>query len=56
MNNESNIRRGQHYVFTSHVHLILATKDRRRVFGAQAIAVLRGLFADVCSDPHATLV
>jgi putative transposase len=36
--------------------LIFATKDRRRVFDAQAFDVLRGLFADVCSDSHATLV
>ncbi|HWM67058.1 MAG TPA: IS200/IS605 family transposase [Steroidobacteraceae bacterium] len=56
MNNESNIRRDQHCVFTLHVHLIFATKDRRRVFDAQALDVLRGLFTDVCSDAHATLV
>ena len=43
-------------VFSLHVHLIFATKDRRRVFDAQAIDVLRGLFADVCSDAHVTLV
>jgi len=56
MDNESNICRGQHCVFTLHVHLIFATKYRRRVFDAQAIDVLRGLFADVCSDAHVTLV
>jgi hypothetical protein len=26
------------------------------VFDAEAIDVLRGIFADVCSDAHATLV
>jgi REP element-mobilizing transposase RayT len=56
MNNESNIRRDQHCVFTLHVYLILVAKDRRRVFDTQAIDVLRGLFAEVCSDAHATLV
>jgi len=56
MDNESNSRRGQHCVFKLLVHLIFATKDRRRVFDAQAIDALRGIFADVCSDAHATLV
>jgi putative transposase len=56
MNNESNIRRGQHCVVTLHVHLIFPTRDRRRVFDAQAIDVLRGIFTDVCSDAHATLM
>ena len=56
MSNESNIRHGRHCVFKLLVHLIFATKDRRRVFDAQAIDVLRGIFADVCSDAHATRV
>jgi putative transposase len=56
MNNESNIRCDQHRVCTLHVHLIFATKYRRRVFDAQAIDVLRGIFANVCPDAHATLV
>jgi putative transposase len=38
------------------VHLIFATKDRRCVFDAQAIDLLGSIFADVCSDAHATLV
>ena len=56
MDNKSNIRRGQHCVFKLLAHLIFATRDRRRVFDAQAIYVLRGIFADVCSDAHATPV
>jgi putative transposase len=56
MDNESNIRRDRHCVFELHVHLIFATKDRRCVFDAQAIHLLRGIFADVCSVAHATLV
>ena len=34
----------------------LRSKDRRCVFDAQAIDVLPGIFADVCSDAHAMLV
>ena len=56
MSNESNIRRGRHCVFKLHVHLVFVAKYRRRVFDAQAIDLLRGIFADVCSDAHATLV
>ena len=42
--------------FQLHVHLVFVAKYRRRVFDAQAIDVLRGIFADVCSDAHATRV
>ena len=56
MSNESNIRHGRHCVFKLHVHLVFVAKYRRRVFDAQAIDLLRGIFADVCSDAHATLV
>jgi putative transposase len=56
MRNESHIRRGRHCVFKLHVHLVFVAKYRRRVFDAQAIDVLRGIFADVCSDVNATLV
>src|SRR5271163_3989692 len=52
----SDIRRGRHCVFKLHVHLVFVAKYRRRVFDAQAIDVLRDIFADVCSDVHATLV
>jgi putative transposase len=56
MSNESDIRRGRHCVFNLHVHLVFVAKYRRRVFDARAIDVLRSVFAEVCSDAHATLV
>jgi putative transposase len=56
MSNESNIRHGRHCVFKLHVHWVFVAKYRRRVFDAQAIHLLRGIFADVCSGAHATLV
>ena len=56
MSHESVIRRGRHCVFKLHVHLVFVAKYRRRVFDARAIDVLRGVFADVCSDAQATLV
>ena len=56
MSNESNIRHGRHCVFKLHVHGVFVAKYRRCVFGAEAIDVLRGIFADVCSDAHATWV
>jgi putative transposase len=56
MSNESNIRHSKHYIFKLHVHWVFVAKYRRRVFDARAIDVLRGIFADVCSDANATLV
>jgi putative transposase len=56
MSNESNIPQGRHCVFRLHVHWVFVAKYRRCVFDAEAIDVLRGIFADVCSDAHATLV
>jgi len=56
MSNESGIRHGRHCVFKLHVHLVFVAKYRRRVFDARAIDVLRGIFAEVCSDARATLV
>jgi putative transposase len=56
MNNESNIRHDKHCIFKLHVQRVFVAKYRRRVFDAQAIDLLRGIFADVCSDAHATLV
>jgi putative transposase len=56
MNNESNIRCDKHYIFKLHVQLVFVAKYRRRVFDARAIDVLRGIFADVCSDVHAKRV
>ena len=56
MRHESHIRQGRHCIFKLHVHLVFVAKYRRRVFDARAIDVLRVIFADVCSDAHATLV
>jgi putative transposase len=56
MSHESDIRHGRHCVFKLHVHWVFVAKYRRRVFDAQAIDVLRAIFADVCSNTHATLV
>jgi putative transposase len=39
-----------------HLHRNFVAKYRRCVFDAQAIHLLRGVFADVCSDAHSTLV
>jgi putative transposase len=50
MSNESHIRRGRHCVCNLRVQLVFVAKYRRRVFDALAIDVLRGIFADVCSD------
>jgi putative transposase len=38
------------------VHWVFVAKYRRRVFDAEAIDLLRGIFTDVCSDAHATRV
>jgi putative transposase len=56
MSNESNIRYGRHCIFKLHVHWFFVAKYRRRVSTAEAIDVLRGIFADVCSDAHAMRV
>ena len=56
MSNESNIRHGRHCIFKLHVHWVFVAKYRRRVFDAQAIDLLRGIFDNVCSDAHATRV
>jgi REP element-mobilizing transposase RayT len=42
--------------FELYVPLVFIAKYRRRVFDARAIDVLRGIFADVCSDAQAALV
>ena len=56
MSNESNIWHGRHCIFRLRVCWDFVAKYRRRVFDAQAIDLLRGVFADACSDTHATLV
>jgi len=39
-----------------HVHLVLVTKYRRKVFDADAIDRLRGMFEKICEDFEAQLV
>jgi putative transposase len=56
MKHESDIRRGRHCVFNLHVHLVFVAKYRRRVFDAQAIESLRGIFTNVCTDFDARLI
>jgi putative transposase len=56
MSNESDIRHGRHRVFKLHVHFIFVAKYRRRVFDAQAIGALRGIFADVSGGRAGYLV
>jgi putative transposase len=55
MSNESDIRHGRHWVFKL-AHSVFVVKYRSCVFDAQAIHLLRGIFADVSSDAHVTLV
>lgn len=56
MENTTDIRTGRHCVFNMHVHLVFVTKYRRRVFTAEALAVLRESFTRVCADFEAELV
>ena len=56
MSDERNIRSAIHCIYKFYVHWVFVAKYRRRVFDARAIDVLRGIFADVCSDAQATRV
>lgn len=56
MSDDNDIRHGRHCVFQMHVHLVFVAKYRRRVFDAEAIATLRGIFAKVCTDFEAVLI
>jgi putative transposase len=56
MSNGSNIRHSKHYILKLHMHRVFVAKYRRRVFDAQAINLLLGIFDNVCSDAHATRV
>lgn len=55
MPTSSDFRRGRSCVFELHVHLVFVAKYRRGVFDAEAIEMLRGIFAKVCSDFGADL-
>src|SRR4030081_1922499 len=50
----SEILHGRHCTFELHVHLVFATKYRRKVF--DAINHLRVIFESVCRDFESTLV
>lgn len=56
MENTTDIRTGRHCVFNMHVHLVFVTKYHRRVFTAEALAVLRESFTRVCADFEAELI
>ena len=56
MRNSNDIRRGRHWVFKMHVHLVLVTKYRREGFTKEILEELRNLFAGVCKDFEAQLV
>ena len=53
---ESEILHGRHCTFQLHVHLVFATKYRRKVFDGDAINHLRVIFESVCRDFESTLV
>ena len=55
MKNINDIRSGRHCVFVMHVHLVVVTKYRRRVFDKAAIDRLKELFTKICGDFEAEL-
>ena len=52
----SDIRHDRHCVFQLHVHLVLVTKYRSRIFNGDAINRLRAIFTNVCNDFESPLV
>ena len=56
MHKSSNFRRGRTCVFQIHVHLVLVTKYRRRVFTKPVLQELKKIFASVCKDFKAELI
>ena len=56
MTDDNDYRRGRHCVFALHAHLVFVTKYRRKVFTANVLNDMRGLFAAVCGDFGAALV
>ena len=56
MTDTTAIRHGRHCTFALHVHLVFVAKYRRRVFDAEAISLLRAIFARVCQDFEGSLV
>lgn len=56
MPENNDYRRGRHVVSAIHVHLVFVTKYRRKVFEAEHIDFLEGVFRSVCEDLGAMLV
>ncbi|MCK0766554.1 IS200/IS605 family transposase [Chromohalobacter beijerinckii] len=56
MDNQQPYRTGRHCVFMLHAHLVFVTKYRGRLFGAEHLESLEGLFRRVCTDFEAELV
>src|SRR5688572_19342647 len=54
--NNINVRHGRHCVFNLHIHLVFVTKYRRKIFDANAINILKSIFANVCKDFDAQLI
>ena len=55
MDENKEVRRGRHCVFTLHVHLVFVTKYRRGVLDGAAVERLGEVFASVCRDFGAEL-
>ena len=56
MTDDNNYRHRRHCVLALHAHLVFVTKYRRKVFTANVLNDMRGLFAAVCADFAAALV
>jgi putative transposase len=56
MRQENDYRRGRHVVSALNVHLVFATKYRRRVLTGKHLDTLCEMFASVCADFGAELV
>ncbi|MBT2774428.1 transposase [Halomonas sp. ISL-60] len=50
MNKNHPYRTGSHCVFMLHAHLVFVTKYRCRVFRAEHLESLEGIFRNVCAD------
>lgn len=56
MGKTTDFQRSRHAVFNLHVHLVFATKYRRKVLGSAILDDLRNIFSKICSDCEAELV
>ena len=55
MTDDNDYRRGRHCVFALHAHLVFVTKYRRKVFTANVLNDMRGLFAALCGTSRRRL-